>query len=91
MEIASRLGLMLAAPKAGELFGNMTSIPGACERTTRAVMVTNAVINVIGFTTMRRKLSEADPVLCALFRNLTIWLADANKMDEGLWLLLNVY
>ena len=53
-------------------------------------MVTNAVINVIGSTTMRRKLSEADPVLCALLRNLTIQLADANKMDEGLWLLVNV-
>ena len=85
------MGLVLAALNAGELFGNMTSIPGGCERTTRAVMVTNAVINVIGSNTVWRKLSETDPVLCALLRNLTIRLADANKMDKGLWLLLNVY
>lgn len=91
MEIASRVDLVSVALKAGELFGNMTSISGGCERTTRAVIVTNAVINVIGSTTMRRKLSEADPVLCALFRNLTIRLADANKTDEEVWLLLNVY
>ena len=30
---------------------------------------------------MRRKLGEADPVLHALVRNLTIRLADANKMS----------
>ena len=40
---------------------------------------------------MRRKLGEADPVLRALVRNLTIRLADANKMNEERWLLLNVY
>ena len=49
------------------------------------------MIDVIDSTTMRRKLGEADPVLRALVRNLTIRLADANKMNEERWLLLNVY
>ena len=33
----------------------------------------------------------SDPVLRALDRNLTIWLADANRMNEERWLLRNVY
>ncbi len=66
----------------------MASILGERERTARAVTATNAVIDS---TTMQRKLGEADPVLRALVRNLTIRLADANKMNEERWLLLNVY
>ena len=88
VEIVSREGLVLATLKAGELFGEMASILGERERTARAVTATNAVIDS---TTMQRKLGEADPVLRALVRNLTIRLADANKMNEERWLLLNVY
>jgi len=91
VEIVSREGLVLATLKAGELFGEMASILGERERTARAVTATNAVIDVIDSTTMQRKLGEADPVLRALVRNLTIRLADANKMNEERWLLLNVY
>ena len=82
VEIVSREGLMLEKLKAGELLGEMASILGERDRTARAVTVTNAVIDVIESTTMRRKLGEADPVLRALSRNLTIRLADANKMNE---------
>ena len=88
VEIVSREGLVLATLKAGELFGEMASILGERERTARAVTATNAVIDS---TTMQRKLGEADPVLRALVRNLTIRLADANKMNEERWLFLNVY
>ena len=91
VEIVSREGLVLATLKAGGLFGEMASILGERERTARAVTATNAVIDVIDSTTMQRKLGEADPVLRALVHNLTIRLADANKMNEERWLLLNVY
>ena len=91
VEIVSRVGLVLTTLKAGELFGEMASILGLRERAARAVTATNAVIDVIDSTTMRRKLGEADPVLRALVRNLTIRLADANKMNGKRWLLLNVY
>ena len=91
VEIVSREGLVLATLKAGELFGEMASILGERERAARADTATNAVIDVIGSTTMRRKLGEADPVLRALVRNLTIRLADANKMNQKCRLLLNVY
>ena len=91
MEIFLREELALAKLKAGELFGETASILGEPERTSRAVSATNVVITVIASTTMRRKLGEADPVLSALVRNLTIRLADTNKMNQECWLNLNVY
>ena len=91
VEIVSREGLVLATLKAGELFGEMASILGERERTTRVVTATNAVIDASDSTTMRRKLGEADPVSRAFVRNLTIRLADANKMNEERRLLFNVY
>ena len=91
VEIVSREGPVLGTLKAGELFGEMASILGEREHTGRAVTSTNAVIDVIDPTTMWRKLGEADPVLRALVRNLTIRLADANKMNEERLLLLNVH
>ena len=91
VEIVSREGLVLGTLKTGELFGEMASILDEREHTARAVFSTNAVIDVIDSTTMWRKLGEADPVLRALVRNLTIRLADANKMNEERLLLLNVH
>ena len=69
----------------------MASILGERERTTRAVAVNNVVMDVIGSKTMQRKLSDSDPVLRALVRNLTIRLADANEINERQWQRLNVY
>ena len=82
---------MLAKLKAGGLFGDMASILGERKRTTPAVTATNAVTDAIDSTTMRRKVGEADPVLRAFVRNLTIRLADANKMNEERRLILNFY
>ena len=69
----------------------MASILGERERTTRAVAVNNVVMDVIDSKTMQRKLSDSDPVLRALVRNLTIRLADANEINERQWQMLNVY
>lgn len=91
VDIKSNEWLTLATLKAGELFGEMASILGEREHTARAVTSTNAVIDVIDSTTMWRKLGEADPILRVLVRNLTIRLADANKMNEERLLLLNVH
>ena len=73
------------------MFGEMASILDERERTARAVAVNNAVVAVIDSKTMQRKLSDSDPVLRALVRNLTIRLADANEMNERQWQMLNVY
>ena len=40
---------------------------------------------------MRRKLADADPVLRALVRNLTLRLADANMKNEAQWQQLSIY
>ena len=72
------------------MFGEMASILGERERTARAVAVNNVVVDVIDSKTMQRKLSDSDPVLRALVRNLTIGLADANEMNERQWQKLNV-
>ena len=77
--------------KQGELFGEMASRMGERERTLRAVTATNAVVDVIDASTMRRKLGDADPVLRALIRNLTNRLADANLMNEEQWQPLKIY
>ena len=73
------------------MFGEMASILGEREHTARAVAQNNVVVDVIDSKTMRRKLSDLDPVLRALVRNLTIRLADANEMNERQWQMLNVY
>jgi len=73
------------------MFGEMASILGERERTARAVAVNNVVVDVIDSKTMQRKLSDSDPVLRALVRNLSIRLADANEMNERQWQMLNVY
>jgi CRP-like cAMP-binding protein len=91
VEIRSGEGLLLATLGEGELFGEMASIMGERERTARAVTATNAVVDVIDASTMRRKLGDADPVLRALIRNLTNRLADANLMNEEQWQRLKIY
>ena len=91
VQIESSEGMELATLKQGEMFGEMASILGERERTARAVALTNVIVDVIDSKTMQRKLSEADPVLRALVRNLTIRLADANEMNERQWQMLNVY
>ena len=91
VQIESSEGMELATLRQGEMFGEMASILGERERTARAVALTNVIVDVIDSKTMQRKLSEADPVLRALVRNLTIRLADANEMNERQWQMLNVY
>jgi CRP-like cAMP-binding protein len=87
VQIESSEGMVLATLAKGE----MASILGERERTARAVALETAVIDVIDSKTMRRRLGEADPVLRALVRNLTIRLADANELNERQWQMLKIY
>ena len=90
-QIESSEGMVLATLAKGEMFGEMASILVERERTARAVALETAVIDVIDSKTMRRRLGEADPVLRALVRNLTIRLADANELNERQWQMLKIY
>jgi CRP-like cAMP-binding protein len=91
VQIESSEGMVLATLAKGEMFGEMASILGERERTARAVALETAVIDVIDSKTKRRRLGEADPVLRALVRNLTIRLADANELNERQWQMLKIY
>ena len=82
VQIEPSEGLALATLEQGEMFGEMASILGERERTARAVAVNDVVVDVIDSKIMQRKLSDSDPVLCALVRNLTIGLADANELNK---------
>jgi CRP-like cAMP-binding protein len=89
--IHAREGLKLATLEPGEMFGELGFLTGEMKRTASAVAETECVINVIFPDVMQRKVDEADPVLRALVRNLTIRLSEANNLSEKYWLELNVY
>lgn len=91
VNIISRDGMVLATLRQGELFGEMAAVMGERERTASAVAASNAIIDVIDSGVMRRKLADADPVLRALVRNLTLRLADANMKNESQWQQLSIY
>ena len=91
VQIESSEGMVLATLSKGEMLGEMASIPGERARTARAVALKLAVIDVIDSKTKQRLLGEADPVLRALVRNLTIRLADANELNERQWQMLKIY
>ena len=81
----------MATLDAGEMFGELGFLSGELRRTASAVAETECVINVIFADVMQQKVDDADPVLRALIRNLTVRLGEANNMSEKYWLELNVY
>ena len=91
VNIVSRDGMVLATLGQGELFGEMAAVMGERERTASAVAASNTIIDIIDSGVMRRKLADADPVLRALVRNLTLRLADANMKNEAQWQQLSIY
>jgi len=91
VKIMSREGLKLAEINEGELFGEMASVLNDPHRSASAVAATDCVINVLSAVTMKARLQEADPVLRALVRSLTIRLIEANEMNEKYWTELGIY
>lgn len=91
VQIESSEGMVLATLTKGEMLDEMASILEKRERTARAVALKPAVIDVIDSKTMQRRLGEANPMLRALVRNLTIRLADANELNERQWQMLKIY
>ena len=89
--IHAREGLKLATLDSGEMFGELGFLNGELKRTASAVAETECVINVIFADVMQQKVDDADPVLRALIRNLTLRLSEANNLSEKYWLELNVY
>lgn len=73
------------------MFGELGFLTGELKRTASAVAETEFVMNVIFADVMQQKIDDADPVLRALIRNLTLRLSEANNLSEKHWLELDVY
>lgn len=91
IHIKSKEGMTLATLGEGELFGEMAAIMGSGARTAQAIAATHATIDIIDSKVMRKKLTEADPLLRALVRNLTLRLTDSNELNEKQWMQLSIY
>ena len=91
IHIKSKKGMTLATLCEGELFGEMAAIRGSGARTAQAIAATHATIDIIDSKVMRKKLTEADPLLRALVRNLTPRLTDSNELNEKQWMQLSIY
>ena len=91
VHIMSREGLKLSEMGEGELFGEMASVLSEHHRSASAVAATDCVINVLSAAAMKARMAEADPVLRALVRSLTIRIIEANEMNEKYWTELGIY
>ena len=60
-------------------------------RTVTAVAITNSLIKVIDEKTIKEKMNNADPVLAAIVRGLSLRIGDANGLAEKHWLELSLY
>ena len=90
VSIRSKLGLELGLLGPGEIFGEVGRVIGS-PRTVTAKAKTDCILYEIEWENLQKKLDEADPVLVAISRGLSLRIGDANDLAEKLWLELGVY
>ena len=90
VKILSKHGLQLGVLKEGEIFGEVGHIIES-GRTVTAIALTNTLIKVIDEKAIKEKMNNADPVLSAIIRGLSLRIGDANDLAEKYWLELNIY
>tara|TARA_B100001173_G_C15683027_1_gene418688 strand:- start:169 stop:561 length:393 start_codon:yes stop_codon:yes gene_type:complete len=90
VKIVTKQGLELGILKEGEIFGEIGHIIER-SRTVTAIALTNCLIKAIHEKTIKEKINEADPVLSAIIRSLSLRIGDANNLAEKFWLELNIY
>ena len=90
VKILSKHGLQLGVLKEGEIFGEVGHIIES-GRTVTAIALTNTPIKVIDEKAIKEKMNNADPVLSAIIRGLSLRIGDANDLAEKYWLELNIY
>ncbi len=90
VKILSKHGLQLGVLKEGEIFGEVRHIIES-GRTVTAIALTNTLIKVIDEKAIKEKMNNADPVLSAIIRGLSLRIGDANDLAEKYWLELNIY
>ena len=90
VSIRSKHGLELGLLGPGEIFGEVGRVIGS-PRTVTAKAKTNCILYEIEWEKLRQKLDDADPVMVAITRGLSLRIGDANDLAEKLWLELGVY
>ena len=90
VKILSKHGLQLGILKEGEIFGEVGHIIES-PRTVTAIALNNTLIKVIDEKAIKEKMTNADPVLSAIIRGLSLRIGDANDLAEKFWLELNIY
>ena len=90
VKILSKHGLQLGVLKEGEIFGEVGHIIES-PRTVTAIAINNTLIKVIDEKAIKEKMNNADPVLSAIIRGLSLRIGDANDLAEKFWLELNIY
>ena len=90
VSIRSKHGLELGLLGPGEIFGEVGRVIGS-PRTVTAKAKTSCILYEIEWEKLRQKLDDADPVMVAITRGLSLRIGDANDLAEKLWLELGVY
>ena len=90
VKILSKHGLQLGILKEGEIFGEVGHIIES-PRSVTAIALNNTLIKVIDEKAIKEKMNNADPVLSAIIRGLSLRIGDANDLAEKFWLELNIY
>ena len=90
VKILSKHGLQLGVLKEGEIFGEVGHIIES-PRSVTAIALNNTLIKVIDEKAIKEKMNNADPVLSAIIRGLSLRIGDANDLAEKFWLELNIY
>ena len=90
VSIRSKHGLELGLLGPGEIFGEVGRVIGT-PRTVTAKAKTDCIVYETKWENVQKKLDQADPVLVAISRGLSLRIGDANDLAEKLWLELAVY
>tara|TARA_B100000609_G_scaffold58496_1_gene45686 strand:- start:75 stop:467 length:393 start_codon:yes stop_codon:yes gene_type:complete len=90
VKILSKNGLELGLLKEGEIFGEVGHVIKS-PRTISAIATKKSLIKIINENVLIKKMTEADPLLSAIIRGLSLRIGDANDLAEKYWIERNIY
>ena len=90
VKILSKNGMELGLLGEGEIFGEVGHIIKS-PRTVSAIATKKSLIKIIHERVLVQKMNNADPLLCAIIRGLSLRIGDANELAEKYWIERNIY
>ena len=90
VKILSKNGLELGLLKEGEIFGEVGHVIKS-PRTVTAIATKKSLIKIINENVLIKKMNEADPLLSAIIRGLSLRIGDANDLAEKFWIEREIY